>query len=294
MENRNDQHSAARKDGRAPLIILGTLTAGALATTFHFWNLERQQHVDVDQGRLRNERLLGEKLELEKRVVDANGLLNGERNGRLEAEQHVQDLERRMQRTLERQRDLEARARRADKAGRRTHELEGELARIHRELDEARLQAGDLQLALDRLRNERDALTVQLATQGKAGWMVNNAVVDAVRGANGTLTVKARRARRIRMAFDLPQELAKDANFRLTAPDGTVFTGSDPALSLERSTVTDDALAAIDLTAGMLPTERATRVHLRFEPQRKLKPGTYRIDVCSGTTYLNTVMLNLR
>lgn len=294
MENHTDIRTGRERGRHVPLIILGALTAGALATTVHFWRQQGQRQADVDQGRLRHERLLGEKLELEKRVADASGRLGSERQDRQEAEQRVLDLERRLLEAEERQRALTARAHRADRSDRKARELEAELTRLHSDLGASRQEVDDLRLALDRLRGERDALNARLASQATGALLLNNATVEAVRGSKRRLTVKARRTQQIRMAFDLPAGLAEAANVRITAPDGKVYGSGDPVLSLAQGDQGEGALASIDLTAGAMPEDGKARVHLRFDPEHKLKPGTYRIDVRSAETYLNTVMLNLR
>lgn len=292
MEDHTDLRT--RRGGQAPLIIPGALTAGALATTAHFWQRNEKRQVEMDQGLLRNERLLGEKLVLEKRVADASSGPGSEREERQEAEQRARDLERRLLAAEERHRTLSARAQRADRSERKARELEAALGRLHADLGASRQEADDLRLTLAGLRNERDALDARLASQTSGALMLNNTTVEAVRGTERRLTVKARRTQQIRMAFDLPAGLADAANVRITAPDGKAYGSADPVYSLERSNSSGDALASIDLTGGAYPEEGKARVHLRFDPTHKLKPGTYRIDVRSAETYLNTVMLNLR
>jgi hypothetical protein len=295
MENMTDIRNK-RSGGRTIIpITLAMLTAAALGTAYHFHDAYTGQQAAMDQGRLSHERLLGEKLQLEKQVIEVDGRLSVERTERTEAEQRVQDLERRVKEALDRQRGLEARARQADRAAKRAKELESANGALNGELSSARASVQELRAELDRMRSERDALAAQVEARSQSAWMVNNAVVEALRGRKGRLTVKARRTNEIRMAFDLPKEMAQHANFRVITPDGSAFAGSDPALSMDIDTTPDDAaLAAVDLTAGMLPGEPTARVHLKFDPDRRLQPGTYRIDVRSGDTYLNTVLLNLR
>lgn len=295
MENTTDLREKKSGGGTIILVALAALTAAALGTAYHFHDAYTGQQAAVDQGRLSSERLLGEKLQLEKQVIEVDGRLSAERTERTEAEQRVHDLERRVKEALDRQHKLEARARQADHATKRAKELESANGKLHDELSTARSSAEELRAQLDRVKAERDMLVAEVEARTRGAWMVNNAVVEALRGRKGRLTVKARRTNEIRMAFDLPQEMAREANFRIITPDGSAFAGSDPALSMDIApTASDAALTAVDLTAGMLPGDPVARVHLKFDPDRKLQPGTYRIDVRSGDTYLNTVLLNLR
>ena len=141
---------------------------------------------------------------------------------------------------------------------------------------------------------DRDALAAKLDQQRTGAWMVNNAQVEALRGKKQKLTVKARNTREMRLAFDLPKDLASLANFRIVSPSGKTYQGNDPAISMSFEAPDGEATASLSLIMGGPGSEQPARVHLRFEPKEKLEPGVYTIDVRSGETYLNTVRLSLR
>lgn len=283
-----------RRKGRIVLIALSGLTLAAVGTTAYLWVTEQDHRSALDERRLHAERLLGEKLQLEKRVAESNGQLSEMRAANSEAELRLQELQHRLDDARQRETTLAARAQRTLAAERKAKEMTEAQGDLLSQLSLARSHTQDLEQRIAELLAERDALAARLGEQQQGAWMVNNAVVEAVRGRKGLLTVKARRTREIRMAFDLPQRLAPDANFRIVTPEGLSYAGADPALSMTLDLPEGDALAAVDLAAGMLPEDRATRVHLKFDPQQKLKPGVYRIDVRSGEQYLNTVLLRLR
>lgn len=274
-----------------PAVTASVIVAGALMLT----SGKDARDGNTDALLLAKEELLGEKLQLEKLLV--------------ELERKHAELQ---ERCLESDARIAALGSELAAARRSTRPTSGvtasdnprvkrELAdarsaqeRLRNELDAARDGQRGLQDQLNALRADRDALAARLGQQQKGARMVNNAVVDAVRGKRQQLTVRARRASEIRMAFDLPENIAEHATFKLTSPSGKVFEGGSPTLSVAPGNQHDEALAARFPLVGGDGQERASRVHLKFKPERRMEAGTYRIDIRSGELYLNTVMLNLR
>lgn len=250
---------------------------------------------ETDALRLANEELLGEKLNLQKRLAELEREHTAAHASVADAHQRILDLEGRLAAA---QRAPHQGASNTPAAnGRMKRELAAALDgqdRLRRELDAARDGQRTLQQQLDQLRADRDALVASMEQQLRSARMVNNAVVDAVRGKRQHLTVRARRTQEIRMAFDLPEEIAANASFRIISPSGRTHDGGAPSLSVIPDDPTDGATAARFMLASGMGTERAKRVHLKFKPEQRLEPGTYRIDIRSGDLYLNTVMLNLR
>lgn len=292
-------HSIEKNNGKSgrmrPLIALLTfLTLGGLGTTCYLAMENSNMLTDVNNGKLDKERLWGEKLSVEKQVADLHGRLDNSNEALATAEHTIVNMRQRVEEAI-------ARARKADQVAHRNRELTRALA----DLREEKLQLEDrlnfverdsrtLQDKLYQVTLDRDALANTLAERNEGARMVNNAEVDALRGRKGRLTVIARRTREIRMAFDLPNGLAQGTTFKIITPDGRTFEGADPSISSTVDEPQAEPMASTDPTPTPVTGDRAARVHLRFAPQEKLKPGAYRIDVSSGGEYLNTVLLNLR
>jgi len=275
-----------------PVITATALLAGGFLLT----SGKGSTNGEADALRLAKEEILGEKLHLEKQLAELERQHADTKERAFEAEQRALDLERRLAAAAQSM-PKGANGSRTDTGRRMKSELAEALEaqeRLRRELDGARDGQRSLQDQLNMLRADRDALAARLGQQQQGARMVNNASVEAVRGKRQHLTVRARRTNEIRMAFDLPEEVARTANFKIVSPGGRTFEGGNPALSLTSGDENDGALAARFMLAGESGQDRAKRVHLLFKPEKRLEPGTYRIDICSGETYLNTVMLNLR
>lgn len=278
---------------RTAIIALGLISMASLFTAFQQRQLGLSFRSTAEKERLASERLMGDKLqlekqigELEKRLVREKEMANGNRST-------IADLEQRVKEAKERHRDLEHRARRNDRTQKDLATSEKALGELRGQLANAQGRAEDLERQLAKLQMERDGLIADLADQRNARTMVNNAQLEALRGKKGKLTVVAKRTKQIRMAFDLPEELASAANFKLIAPGGKTYESGEAAISMSIDAAEDEPIAAIDMVEG-IPTKRASRVHLKFTPEKKLEPGTYRIDVRSGEHYLSTVLLELR
>lgn len=294
METSTDKSNGQSGRMRLLIALLTFLTLGGLGTTSYLAMENSNMLTDVNSGKLDKERLLGEKLSVEKQVADLYGRLDNSNASLTTAERTIESMRQRVEEAL-------ARARRTDQLQQRNKELSRMLTDVREEkraVDErlaaAERDARSFQDQLYQVTLDRDALAHTLAERNEGARMVNNAEVDALRGRKGRLTVIARRTREIRMAFDLPNGLAPGTSFRIITPDGRTYQGADPSISSTVDEAETGAMASLDPIPAPVTGDRAARVHLRFAPQEKLKPGAYRIDVMSGGEYLNTVLLNLR
>jgi phage shock protein A len=273
---------------------LAVTTCAAVGTTVHIINEDDRQRSAIEQERLKHERLLGDKLQLEKLMAGLQVELNGAQQDNTDARLRIAELERRIKQSEDRARGLEARSNGSSRTRKELAAAQQERTGLLNELEALRATERDLRAQLAQARNDHDALAARFEQQQMGAQMVNNAEVEALRGRKEKLTVVARRTREIRMAFDLPQHLAEQASFRIISPKGAQYKGADPALSWTFDKPGHEPMASIALIEGSTSSARAARVHLRFNPKEKLEPGVYRIDVHSGETYLNTVLLRLR
>lgn len=280
--------------GTIAIVALILLLLGSFAATTYFESEKAAAVSALNNNKLIAERLLGEKLQLEKDVVDRDAVLQSRTEALDSSEQQVEALRLRVEAAVDHSKSLEAAARKSNRLAREVGDLAATKQRLEVQLAAAHTNAQELQEQLGRAVQERDALAADLEQHRDGARMVNNALVDAVRGKNGRLTVVARRAKEIRMAFDLPEGLAKGATFKIISPSGHNYTGTDAAVSMSVDECDDGATASLATVLLASSRERASRVHLTFKPEHKLEAGTYRIDVMSDGAYLNTVLLNLR
>lgn len=247
---------------------------------------------DLNGAKLRSELLLSEKLQLEKDIAGLQSRLADMTEQEAASTRRAGNAERITADAVKRAQDYLARARHNDGLQREVAQLRA----VKQDL-EAHAAAADMRLAAlqqenEQLRGTNNALNEQLALNARGAAMVNNGLLEAVKGGKGRLTVVARRTRDIRMAFDLPEGLSKDVSFKVITPDGKSYEGSDPRISMEVEAHVGEPMAStLPLVDG---TERSARVHFHFKPEERLRPGTYRIDIRSGEQYLGTAQVRLR
>ena len=295
MYMKTSSESNGRSKGRKKVVIatLALLTLWGSGTTAYYWSQHNDMTAGLNDGKLANERLLAEKLQLEKQLASLSVKLDKETEALGTANHEASDLRRRVEAAIARSRNLEGAARKNRDMQKELTELRSLKQQLEASLASASGNERQLRDQLNTMTRERDELATRLEEHLAGAQMVNNAEVDALRGRKGKLTVVARRTKQIRMAFDLPKDMAHTASFKVITPDGRSYSGSDPAISMTVSDTGSEPTAAVELIPGLVK-DRASRVHLTFTPEAKLKPGSYRIDVMSGSEYLNTVLLNLR
>ncbi|MCU0319603.1 MAG: hypothetical protein MUE88_05945 [Flavobacteriales bacterium] len=292
MERTNTPSSSNQRRWNLAIPVLSAL--GILALVASLSGGDEEQATKERELTLRNERLIGEKLELEKQVARRDEALFSEQRESAFNTKRIKQLQQELDEALRAGDRARARAGEAERLKRKVADLQRAKDEAIANLENRYNAERDLQEQLERMRVERDALTARLEQQQFGSQLVNNAVVEALRGKRGHLTIRARRANEIRMGFDLPQEMAANASFKIHSPAGRSYEGGDPAMTILHEDAPHEPVAALYALSGEGPRERTARVHLKFEPKDRLVPGTYRIDICAGDVYLNTVLLNLR
>ena len=200
-------------------------------------------------------------------------------------------MEGKLRATEDRAAQLERLPRSDGKQAKELTELKLTAQQLRDQLANATAKEQELLAAADRSRADRDALAQQMEKLKAAALMVNNAELTALKGKKGKLTVNARRTNEVRMAFDLPEELAKGANFKVTTPKGQLYTGASPVIASARGS---EETASMNTSGKPSSEVRSSRVNLSFKPKAKLEPSVYKIDVSSGTDYLRSVYFHLR
>ncbi|MBP6311406.1 MAG: hypothetical protein KA408_03995 [Flavobacteriales bacterium] len=276
----------------ATIVALALIATGAISTTAYIHDQQSALEQAVRSALADKDKALAEQEAALARLNMTSDMLSAIEQKNSEAMNSIADLEDRLAKAEARASELAGIGVRNEKQAKELADLKLTAQQLRDKLKDAQANEVDLRTAADRANAEREALAHQLEMRDAGARMVNNAQVDALKGKKAKLTVKARRANELHMAFDLPEALASGANFTITSPKGTEYTGQDPSVSTSRAM--NEATASAH-TAGK-PSKAAStaRVDLKFNPKKKLEPGVYRIDVSSGKDYLQTFYLKLR
>ncbi len=282
--------SENKQNKRSPLslIALSLVAAAALGSSAYLYNQQQDLEQLAQRERADKEQALAQQRLAEGKWQETSLRLDAAQLENVSLQANMADLDAKLRATDARAAQLENAAGRNAAQAKELADLRATAQRLRDELAQSKEKELDLRAGIDRAKAEREALALQMGQRDAVVRMVNNAEVDALRGRKGRLTVKARSTKEVVMAFDLPENLATAAHFKVTGPDGKQYTGSDPALSVSHDR--SDATASGGKGTGM----RSSRVTLRCKPTGKLKAGVYKIDVSSGNDYLQTVYLSLR
>lgn len=124
-------------------------------------------------------------------------------------------------------------------------------------------------------------------------FAANNYRMEASRGKSEKLTVVARKTKRLKMGFDLPQNVVENVQFKIQTPDGTVIDKQEDGLTATLMDIEDGS----DLIASLEPMgsfEVTRRIEMKYEPKKKLSKGVYTIDIYNGETYMVSCQVKLR
>lgn len=187
----------------------------------------------------------------------------------------------------------------------RSRALERELADAKKNRSALETQIADLNDNLRKLQGTNSDLITQVASltaknkdlttsnEVMKAFASNNYSVEATRGKNDRLTVVAKRTKRMKVGFDLPQSVAENVKFKVKTPDGRVVEKEEEGLS----SILLDAEDGSDLMVSLAPIdglEVTKRIEMKYEPKKKLAKGVYTIDIYNGSTYMVSCQMKLR
>ena len=288
METKNTKSKAKT----ATIVALALLATGAIGTTAYIHDQQSALEQEVRSALADKDNALAEQQAAMARLTITSDLLSRTEQKNAEAMNSNADLISKLEKAEARASELASIGVRNAKQAKELADLKLTAQQLRDKLKDAQATELDLRTAADRANADREALAHQLDLRDAGARMVNNAQVDALKGKKAKITVKARRANELHMAFDLPEALASGANFTITSPKGTEYTGQDPSVSTSRAM--NESTASATATGKASKAASTARVDLKFNPKKKLEPGVYRIDVSSGKDYLQTFYLNLR
>lgn len=170
-------------------------------------------------------------------------------------------------------------------------ELDMDFARLKSENEKLSAQSRDLQNSLNAMEEEKKNLALQL-DQAHA-YNTDNFMVTATRGKKTEkLVICASRAKKLNMAFEVPQSLNENISFKIVTPAGTTINPDDKAVfwffPLDSRTLT----ASLSAVTGEFVQSR--QVVLTYAPKSKLVKGEYRIQILSNGNNIGNSRLMLK
>lgn len=284
----------ARKTAVLSTFLFIAALSGLLILQDKNWDLDKV----LSDSRIQQEKLMGEKLQLEKSVAkfksdfakmaNENKGLSANLSEKLEALEKMEKENKRFRSTayqvdgLKKQKaELEAMMKEMEKD---MKGMSNSISELTAENSKIRIENQDLMASNSKLRENVSALQ-EVA--------INNALVEAVQGKKKQrLTVVAKRTKGLKMEVDLPASMTDKLTLKVIDPQGKELTDKDGIASVTE--VLNDGMLTASLTMMEGELVAAKRMKLAFEPKGKLKQGTYTLEVSNAHKSLGKIQVKLR
>jgi len=239
-----------------------------------------------------SEKLLSEKLfvkkDLDKLQTDFSTLKQkSDANAKLLAETNIkiEDNEKRINSLTGENRSLRASKKELAELKKAKADLEKESTQLKSDYDKLMAQNNDLQNSLSSLETEKKNLALQFETAQKAN--TDNFLVTATRGKKAErIVIRASRAKKLNMTFEVPQSLTEAISFKIVTPSGTTINPDDKSLTWTFPLETRNFTASLSTVTGEF--EQSRQVVLNYVPKGKLAKGEYKLQIlCDGNNIGN-------
>ncbi len=248
----------------------------------------------LNGAKLKNENILSEKLSLDKEIKNFKAQLAALQGKNKELDKYLATANADLAK-----REKELKAANSNKTSAK------ELANLKKMRGDLEKQISALTAQIASLESKNADFSSQLASltaknkelmannELMKAFAANNYRVETSRGKNEKLTVVARKTKKLKMGFDLPQTVVENIQFKIKTPEGKVIDKQEDGLTATIVDMEDGS----DLIASLEPMgdfEVTKRIEMKYEPKKKLSKGVYTIDIYNGTTYMVSCQVKLR
>ncbi len=251
---------------------------------------------NLSDQRLMSETLLSEKLSLDKQI----GKL---RNDMAFMSSKNDKLDKMMVELKENLSKLEAENRAIRIENKKIKTLESMIAEIQKTKSELESQITGLNGEINQLMAANSELNRQNASLMADNENLSDKVkilsvfadnfrMESLKGKKDKLTVSARVAKKLTVGFDLPPGDLTNVNFKITTPQGKVFTSKDQYIT--SSVVEDDRGLVASISSGSGNFEISKRIEMNFQPKEKLTGGVYNVEILNKNEKLGSCQIRLR
>lgn len=260
-----------------------------------------QNNNQLQQGlndeKLKSERILAEKLSLDKEIAKAKSAiaeLKG-KNASLDKTLAVASAK------LDAKEQTLRKMQKENASLKQYQQQFADLQKIREDLDK---QVAMLNGSMQSLRKDNDALNRTVADLTLKNKTLNDQLsqaqmaslddvgVEALR--KNKLTVSARRTKKLQMNFVVPADKAgENLQFRIADPNGKPLTTADGTTTYYF--VDEAPMYTASLSSDNLYLSPSKQVKLEYIPKKRLKAGTYKIEILNADNkYLGSLQVKLR
>jgi hypothetical protein len=234
-----------------------------------------------------SEKLLSEKLSVEKQQdrlqTDFSTLKQmSDANTKLLAETNIKiaDKEKKINSLTTENRSLRTNKKELADLKKAKTELEKESSQLKSDYEKLLAQNKDLQNTISSLETEKKTLTLQFENAQKVN--TDNFLVTATRGKKAEkIVIRASRAKKLNMTFEVPQSLSEAISFTIVTPSGATINPDEKSLTWFFPLDKRNFTASLSTVTGEF--EQSRQVVLNYVPKGKLSKGEYKIRIlCDG------------
>ena len=106
------------------------------------------------------------------------------------------------------------------------------------------------------------------------------------------LTVNAKGTKKVKVSFDIPQNITTDIKFKIVTPAGKTVTNNDPAVTM--NILESEPLFYASTESKLIDYEVSKRIEITYKPTEKLAAGIYKIDLYNKDTYIGSCQIKLK
>jgi len=169
-------------------------------------------------------------------------------------------------------------------------DMEKEIARMKLDNENLNTRNRELQDRLAAMESEQNKLAEQLEKANL--YDSDNFLATATRGKKTEkVVIFASRAKKLNVAFEVPQSLTENISFKIVTPSGSTVS-DDKAVSWVLINDSRNLTASLSAVTGEF--EKSRKVVLNYTPKTKLEKGEYRIHILSNGNNIGNCRMVLK
>lgn len=289
---------ASRMTARKVAAITTTLFFAALTALLLLQNKNWSLDQVLQDTRIQQEKLMGEKQQLEKSVAKFKAELAKKGSENIELGAKISEQLARLEQLEKENKKFRSTAKQIEGLKKEKADLQAMLNDLERDMMRMDKSLQDLTAENARIKLENKELAASNAkldnhVSALQEVAINNALVEAVQGKKKQrLTVVAKRTKGLKMEVDLPASMTDNLQLKVLDPKGKELTDQDGTAYITEVLSDENLTASLTLVDGELVA--AKRMKLEFAPKKKLTQGTYTLEVNNGKKSLGKIQVKLR
>jgi peptidoglycan hydrolase CwlO-like protein len=284
----------AEKSGMTSSAILVLILIAALIGIGIFYTNNKTLTKSLNYEKLKTEMMLSEKLALQKEIDSYKNQINSLSGKNA-------DLDILLAETSLKLKEKEAQLNQFKRENGNIKTLKKQLADLEQMKNNFDNQVAILNETIRKLNKEKDALNETITSLEKenkeltsnleilTSMTTDNYLVETTKRKD-ILTVKAKRAKKITMSFNVPENMVENISFKLTKPDGKQVDGKGNGIAYK--VVNEDEGLTASLSGGTIKVSK--KIEMTYEPKEKQKPGIYKIEMYNNSKYIGACNVKLR